>query len=178
MPRGGHFQQYKWDPEVDELIWELADGIKTVSEILTEVRKMTGDNRSVHVLRHHMRKIGAPIRKWGGKTPMTDQMWDYLYVLSKRGLTLSDIREEFNDFFGTQFSNTLVWRLILDVNGDKERPITRDVFIDEWTKLQGRFAPDGEICRRHWLWRWTRLDEERTAAGCVFSGAKVRIPKK
>ena len=178
MPRGGYYERYKWDPEVDELIWELADGVRTVSAILTEVRKMTGDNRSVHVLRHHMRRIGAPIRKWGGKTTMTDQMWDYLYVLAKKDLTLAEIRDEFNDCFGTSFCQSSIWRLILDANAGKEHSMTREVFVDEWTKLQGRFAPDGEICRKHWLWRWTRLDESRDAAGVVFHGAKVKIPRK
>lgn len=174
--KGGARRKLTWTPEVDELILSMADGQNTIGAILTEVRKLTGDNRSDNALRKHMVRIGAQRRPVGSCKRLTQKMKDYIYVLAHEDIPITEIRDRFNEYFGTYFNYTTIWQTVLSARADKERPLTKQVFTEEWTRLQQTLAPDGAICGRHWLWRWHRMDESRTANGCVFHGKKEPIP--
>lgn len=62
--KGGVRRKLTWTPEVDELILSMADGQNTIGAILTEVRKLTGDNRSDTALRKHMVRIAHNADRW------------------------------------------------------------------------------------------------------------------
>lgn len=176
--KGGRRQKLTWTPEVDELILSMADGQTSIGEILVEVRKLTGDNRSDNALRKHMLKLGAARRPQGSHRVFTQQMKDFIYVMAKAEppVPITQMRDIFNDYFDTSFCYSRIWQAVLAARADRERGMTRQMFVEEWTRLQRKFSPDGAICGKHWLWRWRRMDENRTAAGVVFHGKKEPAP--
>ena len=172
MKYGAHY----WAPEVDEMIRNTADGDISAPEMTVLVRKMTGDNRSVGSVLKHMKALGVPIRPRGSALHLTNEMKDFVSAKVFADWTIVRIREEFNAYFGVNYSYTRIWRIALEAHADKERWLTGKVFTEDWLRLQDKFSPEGAICRKHWLWRWRRFDERRTAGGVVFHGKKEPIP--
>ena len=170
------WNQKEWTPEMDAVINRLADGETTISEIAVAIDKETGSKVSRTLLRKHMHAMGAPMRAQGGKIQITQEMRDFVYVKAKKGKTIAEIQDEFNRWFGVDWNATRIYRMMLSLNAERGQRIQRTQFTEDWTRLQKKLAPEGGICRKNWLWRWRRLDEERTAAGIVFHGRKVEIP--
>jgi hypothetical protein len=166
-----------WPPEVDALILDISDGETTIPEIRKRVLEVTGDDRSVSSIRHRMQYLGAPMRQRGNPVRINADMKDFVYAKLQNGESISGIRDEFNEYFDTDYNYTRIWRIALDAHADRDRGFSKDVFALDWTRLQQKLSPDGAICTRHWLWRWHRFDEKRTAMGCVFHGTKEEIPQ-
>lgn len=171
----GLYNKLDWSAEADALLREMADGETTVPEIGDRIRALTGDNRSNSSVHHRMVRLGLPMRKQGRRVLISDDMKDFVYARYFEGYTIKTIHEMFNEYFGTEWSYTRIWRVALEANAD--RHISKEQFVADWTRLQGKFSPNGEICRKHWLWRWRRFDETRPASGCVFRGEREEIPQ-
>ena len=170
------WNQKEWTPEMDAVIKRLANGETTISEIAVAIGEETGTKVSRTRLRKHMHELGAPMRAQGGCIQITHEMRDYVYAKAIKGQTIAEIQAGFNRYFGVDWNATRIYRVMLSLNAERGQRIQKTQFVDDWTRLQKQFAPSGEICRKNWLWRWRRLDEERTAGGVVFHGRKVEIP--
>jgi len=175
--KGGRFTALEWTPEADALILEIADGDTTVPEIRKRVLALTGDDRSETAIRHRMQYLGAPMRQRGAAVRITNDMRDFVSAKCYEGLSIQEIRESFNGYFGTDYNYTRIWRIALEARADRDRRFNKEHFAEDWLRLQEKFAPDGAICQKHWLWRWRRFDERRSAQGIVFSGEKEEIPQ-
>lgn len=104
---------------------------------------------------------------------ITPEMRDFVYV--NRHKTLEQIRELFNRFFETSFPMTFIYKVMLEARATREHVMTASDFALEWRDLQERIAPNGEVRRHHWLWRWKRFDDNRSAAGAVFRGKAAKV---
>lgn len=166
----------EWTPEMDAVVLRMADGETTIGEIAVAVTQETGTSVSKPLTRKRMIELGCPMRMQGGKIIVTQEMRDFIYAKAMSGKTIAEIQAEFNEWFDVDWNTTRIYRVMLSVNADRSQRIAKAQFIEDWTRLQAKFAPNGEICRKNWLWRWRRLDENRTASGMVFHGKRVDIP--
>lgn len=165
-----------WTQEITDKILEVADGELSMPEIRRILQEEHGFSVSISALRRKMLKIGAPIRKHGYAPPVNDDMKDFVYAKTKEGLPITVIQKLFNERYDRHFTYSRIWRIAIDSGADVEQRLTAKTFTEDWLRLQAKFAPDGETCRKHWLWRWRRLDEQRTTRGVVFHGKKEPIP--
>lgn len=165
----------EWTPEIDGVIRRMADGDTTVKEIVAALDTELGVKISRTSVLKHMKEIGAPLRPQGGKVEVTQEMRDFVYVKA-RDKTIAEVAGEFNAWFGVDWTATRIYRIILNANAERWHRLNKRQFAEDWGRIQRQLSPDGEICRKNWLWRWRRLDEDRTAAGMVFRGRRVEIP--
>lgn len=165
-----------WPEEALQKIREIADGEVSMPEIRRTIYEETGFQVSISALRRKMMSLDIPIRRRGYMPPVTDEMKDFVFVKVKEGLPLSLIQKLFNERFDRNYNYSRLWRIAIETGAVAEVKMTMKTFAEDWVRLQAKFAPDGAICHKHWLWRWRRLDENRTAEGCVFRGKKQPVP--
>lgn len=166
----------EWTPEMDAVVLRMADGDTSIGEIAVAVTQETGTSVSKPVTRKRMIELGCPMRMQGGKIIVTQEMRDFVYAKAMSGKTIAEIQTAFNEWFDVEWNSTRIYRVMLSVNADRSQRIAKAQFVEDWTRLQAKLSPNGEICRKNWLWRWKRLDENRTAAGVIFHGKRVDIP--
>ena len=165
-----------WTPEMDAALRRLADGENSIPEIAVGLQRELGQPFSKTFVNRRMHALNLPMRRRGGQIIITDEMRDFVYALSKKDMTIEQIRERFNAHFAVDWNASRIYRVMLNAFADRSQRLNKTQFAEDWTRMQAKLAPDGEICRKNWLWRWKRLDENRTAAGVVFHGKKVDIP--
>ena len=164
-------KRYAWPPDLDGLLRHNVERGYTIKQLTASVNAYTGDTRTDQAIKDRMRKLGLKtVVAKRRAVDITPQMRDFCFI--NRSKTLSDLSQAFNTFFGVNYSQTRIYRILLDSNSELDRPFTRDVFIQEWLELQKRIAPEGQVSRRSWLWRWHRADPYRSASGIVFHGVK------
>lgn len=176
MARGGT-RHYDWTPEEDEILRKYADGEASVPAIKQAFYEETGDERSITTIRKRMHFLGLPLRGRGAKKlEISQNMKDFVAIGMLQGAKITTITDRFNERFDTDWAYSKIYRIALETRTDKERPLTKSIFTEEWLRLQKQLAPSGAVRRKHWLWRWRRMDENRTSSSCVFRGEKEPIP--
>lgn len=175
-PKKPRWNQREWTPEMDAALKRLANGENTIKEIAVGMHNEFNQNFSNSLINRRMHTLNLPMRRQGGAIIITDEMRDFVYALSKKDMTIEEIRERFNRWFVVDWNATRIYRIMLNAYAERNQRLNKTQFTEDWTRMQAKLAPDGEICRKNWLWRWKRLDENRTAAGMVFHGKRVDIP--
>ena len=162
--------KFDWTNDRIDLLRRLCEEGKCVHDIALGMSEHVGFSVGDTCIRNAIHRFGFRTKRSYGAISNQDYL-DFLYA--HKNDTVRDVQVMFNERFGTAFSATKIYRLMLAAKADPGIALTPTFFSEEWGKLQKKLAPNGQERRMHWLWRWRRFDDDRTAAGCVFRGRKV-----
>lgn len=162
-----------WTEDKVNMLRTLCEQGLTLKQITERMTEYAGEPVTWNVTINAIRRFGLKTKRMYGPRGVTQEMRDFLYV--NRDKTVRDATELFNAKFGTDFDKMRVYRLMLEARADPNMTLTSSFFIEEWDKLQHKLAPEGQERRKHWLWRWRRFDDSRTATGCVYRGKRTDI---
>ena len=163
----------QWTEDKINLLRSLCDQNLTIRQIIEQMTENTGETFTVNIVNNEIRRLGLKTKRMYGSRGITQEMRDFLYI--NRYKTVTEATNEFNARFGTRFDRKRIYRLMLEARADPNMALTASFFTEEWGKLQHKLAPEGQERRKHWLWRWRRFDDSRTATGRVFRGKKPDI---